>query len=102
MAPMMGVAASRRSIDWAKVGREHARAAWQRAVSAPEAATVGPLGLVTVEPDPGALQSVYGLVSDACWSEYRDAYRSELHARNLAHEATLGRARKRAAAAGGL
>lgn len=85
------------SVDFVEVGRLHARAGWERAKNAPEWGVFEALVLVVHEPDPGALQAIYGQVSAAQWSEYRNAYRSTLHTLNLQHETQLRAAKKRAA-----
>ena len=75
-----------RVVDFVVVGQQHAMAAWERSGQR--------LELVEVEPDPGALQSVYGLVSVEQWRDYRDTYRSTLHGLNLLHEGQQRRVRR--------
>ena len=84
------------SIDFLQVGLQHAKAAFEHALTLPATAHV--LELVALEPDAVALQAVYGPVSAEQWSTYRDAYRSTLHGLNMRREAALSRAQRRALA----
>lgn len=86
MTHMLGVAAARPKVDFVKVGREHALAAWQRALSTCAIEGGHPLELVPCEANRELFASLYGQVDVMHWSAYRDAYRSELHCLNLSYE----------------
>ncbi len=97
---MVGV--KKLKVDWVEVGRTHALVAFKKGCPLAIADRVPPLERVEHEADGDMLRSVYGLVSPADFSAYRNAYRSTLHSENLKFEAAIRGAQKRAGLSGGV